>query len=275
MGKKWLLTALCLAFIFVGGCAYAQELEQGSNSPVPWTYAVSLEELQKEYIRLVSQDSLLPSDYIPPELTKIKVKKTSSSAIQMCQFVSDALDQMFAAASADGVTLYAKSGYRSYQTQKSMYRNRLEQNGGKDDGVVAYPGASDHQTGLGIDVVSKGWSEKKLNSGFAQTPEAQWMAAHCAEYGFIVRYPEGKEDITKIIYEPWHLRYVGVEAARYMTNNGLTLEEFTAEWQQVLADFESGGGSASQAIVQGQLPPSAVTLEEVGADGDPEVTLFH
>ncbi len=297
MGKKWLLTALCLTMLFVGGCASAQELEQENSAS--WTYPVSLNELQKEYIRLVNTDNLLPSDYKPQDLVKIKVKKTSSSAIQMSQFVSDALDAMFAAASGDGVTLYAKSGYRSYQTQNSMYRNRLEQNNGKDDGVVAYPGASDHQTGLGIDVVSKEWSDRKLNSGFAKTSEAQWMAAHCAEYGFVIRYPEGKEDITKIIYEPWHLRYVGVEAARYMTDNGLTLEEFTTEWQQVKSNFEGSGGDASQmpeqnpaaeqgqnaeqaqsadqgqAADQGPLPEGPVILEEVGADGDPEVTLFH
>ena len=125
------------------------------------------------------------------------------------------------------------------------------------------------------------------------------MAAHCAEYGFVIRYPQGKEDITRIIYEPWHLRYVGVEAARYMTDNGLTLEEFTAEWQQVKSNFEGAGGDTSQvpeqspsaeqsqnaeqaqsadqgqAAEQGQPPQGPVILEEVGADGDPEVTLFH
>lgn len=315
MGKKWLLIALCLTMLFVWGCAYAQELEQGNS--VSWTYPVSLSELQKEYIRLVNKDSLLPSDYIPQDLVKIKVKKTSSSAIQMCQIVSDALDAMFAAASADGETLYAHSGYRSYKTQNTMYNNRLEQHNGVDDGVVAYPGASDHQTGLGIDIISKAWIGKRFNSEFAQTSEAQWMAAHCSEYGFIIRYPEGKEDITKIIYEPWHLRYVGLEAAQYMTSNGLTLEEFTAQWQQAMIDFQGAGGDTNKALDQSQtaeqnqdaeqvktgeqgetaeqgqaddqnqtveqnqtsgqnqLPQGPVILEEVGADGDPEVTLFH
>ncbi len=273
MRKKRLLIGLCLILLFVGGCASAQELEQGASAA--WTYPVSLEELHKDYIRLVNKDSLLPSDYVPPDLTKIQVKKTSSSAIQMCRMVSDALDAMFAAASADGLTLYAHSGYRSYKTQNTMYRNRLEQNNGVDDGVVAYPGASDHQTGLGIDVISREWIGKRFNSDFAATPEAQWMAAHCAEYGFIIRYPQGKEDITKIIYEPWHLRYTGQEAARYMTDSGLTLEEFTVEWQQALSGFEAGGGNTGLALVQSELPPEAVILDEVGEDGDPEVTLFH
>ena len=280
MGKRWLMAALCLALLFVGGCAYAQEL--GQENTASWTYPVSLEELKKEYVRLVNQESLLPSDYIPEDLVKIKVKKTSSSSIQMCGFVSDALDTMFADALNDGITLYAHSGYRSYQTQKTMYNNRLEKNGGKDDGVVAYPGASDHQTGLGIDVISKAWIGKRFNAEFAKTEEAQWMAAHCADYGFVIRYPEGKEDITKIIYEPWHLRYVGMEAAKYMTSMGLTLEEFTVEWQQAQAAFEGSGGSVDQSVTQDQalvqeqqLPPEEVVLQEYGADGDPEVTLFH
>ena len=273
MGKRGLMAALCLALLFVGGCAYAQELDQGGAAA--WTYPVSLAELSKEYIRLVNQDNLLPSDYVPEELVKIKVKKPSGTTIQMSRFVSDALDAMFADALNDGVTLYAYSGYRSYRTQNTMYKNRLQQNGGKDDGVVAYPGASDHQTGLGIDVISKAWIGRKFNSEFAKTKEAQWMAEHCPDYGFVIRYPQGKEDITKIIYEPWHLRYVGVEAAKYMTVRGLTLEEFTMEWQQALAAYESAGGSADQAIAQGQVPPSAVILEEYGEDGDPEVSLFH
>ncbi len=284
MGKRGLMAVLCLVLLFVGGCAYAQELDQGGTAA--WTYPVSLAELSKEYIRLVNRDSLLPSDYIPEELVKIKVKKTSSTSIEMSRLVSDALDAMFADALNDGITLYAHSGYRSYRTQNTMYNNRLQQNGGKDDGVVAYPGASDHQTGLGIDVISKAWIGKRFNAEFAKTKEAQWMAEHCPDYGFVIRYPEGKEDITKIIYEPWHLRYVGVEAAKYMTLRGLTLEEFTVEWQQALAAYESAGGSADQAIVQSQalvqeqaivqeqVPPSAVILDEYGEDGDPEVSLF-
>ncbi len=286
MKQKRLLTMLCLIMVFVGGCAYAQELEQGTT-PV-WTYPVSPSELQKEYIRLVNKESLLPSDYVPEDLVKIKVKKTSSTAIQMCQFVSDALDQMFAAALEDGITLYAHSGYRSYRTQNTMYKNRLEQNNGKDDGVVAYPGASDHQTGLGIDVISKAWIGKKFNAEFAKTAEAKWMAENCPDYGFVIRYPQGKEDITNIIYEPWHLRYVGVEAAKYMTANGLTLEEFTLEWQQVMLEYEANGGNAAQVFsvtvpsgTESEQPQSqstsssgAVTLDEVGEDGDPEVSLF-
>ncbi len=290
MSKRWLLIALCLSLLIQGGCAAAQELVPEEQNPTPqWTYPVSLEALNQDYIRLVNQANLLPSNYVPEDLIKISAKKTSSTPIQMREIASTALSEMFAAALNDGITLYAHSGYRSYQTQKTMYYNRLEQNGGKDDGVVALPGASDHQSGLGIDVISKEWIGKKFNAGFADTPEAQWMYDHCAEYGYIVRYPMDKGDITGIIFEPWHLRYVGVEAATYIMEKGMVLEEFTTEWQQAVADFEAAGGNAQQtmtgldtvgddpqqATVEEQLPEDPVTTELVGEDGDPEVTLFH
>lgn len=270
VGKKGLLTALCLILMIPQAGAYAQETQ------VEWTYPVSMSALsQAEYVRLVNKDNLLPSDYVPEDLVKIKAKKTSSSAIYMRQVASDALDAMFAAALNDGVTLYAHSGYRSYQTQKTMYSNRLKDNNGKDDGVVAYPGASDHQTGLGIDVISKEWIGKKFNEGFSQTPEAQWMDAHCAEYGFIVRYPMDKGDITGIIFEPWHLRYVGQEVARYIMDHHLVLEEFTAEWQKAKTDFEAAGGSVQGSLAQEQVPDQPQVLDETGADGDPEISMFH
>ena len=290
MSKRWLLIALCLSLLIQGGCAAAQELVPEEQNPTPqWTYPVSLEALNQDYIRLVNQANLLPSNYVPEDLIKISAKKTSSTPIQMREIASTALSEMFAAALNDGITLYAHSGYRSYQTQKTMYYNRLEKNGGKDDGVVALPGASDHQSGLGIDVISKEWIGKKFNAGFADTPEAQWMYDHCAEYGYIVRYPMDKGDITGIIFEPWHLRYVGVEAATYIMEKGMVLEEFTTEWQQAVADFEAAGGNAQQtmtgldtvgddpqqATVEEQLPEDPVTTELVGEDGDPEVTLFH
>jgi len=120
-----------------------------------------------------------------------------------------------------------------------MYYNRLNKNNGKDDGVVAYPGSSDHQTGLGIDVINKAGIGKKFTEAFGKTKEGKWLAENCWDYGFIIRYQKDKEDITKIIYEPWHLRYVGVQVAQYMHANNLSLEEFTQEWNQAVAEYES------------------------------------
>ena len=187
---------------------------------------------------LANQDHLLDSDYIPPDLVKLTVKKISSTPIEMRAAASEALSTMFSAAKEDGITLYAHSGYRSYKTQNTMYYNRLKKNNGKDDGVVAYPGSSDHQTGLGIDVINKAGIGKKFTSAFAKTKEGQWVAEHCWEYGFVIRYQNEKEDITKIIYEPWHLRYVGIQVAEYMRDMNYCLEEFTDEWQRTVYEYE-------------------------------------
>lgn len=258
-----------------------------TSAAAEWTYPVVPSELMSDYVRLVNADNLLEPDYVPGDLVKIKVKKTSSTAIQMRQVASDALDRMFADALAAGLTLYAHSGYRAYQTQKTMYYNRLEKNNGVDDGYVTKPGASDHQTGLGIDVISKAWIGKKFNSEFAKTEEAQWMAAYCADYGFIIRYPEDKVDITQIAYEPWHLRYVGPTAARYIMGSGMALEEFNEEWQPILQAFREAGGDVSAVVAEvvetadglitmmpKLLNVSVYRTDIQGADGDYEYSLF-
>ena len=95
--------------------------------------------------------------------------------------------------------------------------------------LVAYPGTSEHQLGLALDLVDA--RHVKLDSSQENTKAYKWLYEHCAEYGFIVRYPNGKTDITGIIYEPWHFRYVGVEAATYMVEHNLCLEEFVALYQ--------------------------------------------
>ena len=120
-----------------------------------------------------------------------------------------------------------------------MYSNRLKKNNGKDDGVVAYPGSSDHQTGLGIDIINKAGIGKKFTTAFAETKEGKWVAENCWNYGFVIRYQKNKEDITQIMFEPWHLRYVGVQVAQYMHENDLSLEEFTAEWKEAVAEHQA------------------------------------
>jgi D-alanyl-D-alanine carboxypeptidase len=90
--------------------------------------------------------------------------------------------------------------------------------------AVTVPGSSEHEIGLALDIYSPDY--KQLNSGFGDTEEGKWLAEHCAEYGFILRYPLGKEEITGIEFEPWHFRYVGKAAAKIITENEITLEEF-------------------------------------------------
>lgn len=131
-----------------------------------------------------------------------------------------AFQDMIAAASRDGLRIYLCSGYRSYKDQEIIYNGYAEERGTEAaDEVSARPGHSEHQTGLAIDVNYTEFS-------FADTNEGQWLADHCAEYGFIIRFPKGKEEQTGFEYEPWHIRYVGVDIAKEIMDNGLCLEEY-------------------------------------------------
>lgn len=146
----------------------------------------------------------LPSTYNPG------VNPTANAALQ----------EMFAAAKNEGLDLFVKSGFRSYTTQKNLYNNYVARDG-KDaaDRYSARPGHSEHQTGLGFDI-------NKASSSFEGSPEAIWLAENCYKYGFIIRYPKDKEHITGYIYEPWHIRYLGVDIATNVYNSGLCLEEY-------------------------------------------------
>jgi D-alanyl-D-alanine carboxypeptidase len=137
-----------------------------------------------------------------------------------------ALEQLFAKADEAGITLYGVSGYRSYVTQKAIFNNNVRTQGyTQARRYSAFPGTSEHQTGLSIDVssASAGYA---LEEKFGTTPEGKWLQAHCAESGFIIRYPKGKEGITGYAYEPWHIRFVGVTIATEIMSQSLTLEEY-------------------------------------------------
>lgn len=218
-------------------------VDQQSAEPV-WTYPISMDILRDELdvIQLVNRSNLLTKDYPPSDelhkLVDISVPKKTNVEMLSRVIASDALTAFFAAAEEAGYSLVVQSAYRSYGGQASTYARYIERVG-KDDGYSQPPGASEHQTGLAFDVTSKAWArdEEYLNKRFAQTAEGQWMAANCARFGFIIRYAEDKEEITGINYEPWHLRYVGVEVAQYMTENNLSLEEFTAQWRDALGQY--------------------------------------
>ncbi len=143
---------------------------------------------------------------------------------------ADALREFIQAARDEGLSVYLSSAYRSYAEQQYLYNRKVAQVGeAVAKTIVAPPGTSEHQTGLAADITDRYYEVK--NSELENTELYQWMSAHCQEYGFIVRYPKDKEDITGIIYEPWHFRYVGVEAATYIMENGLCLEEFVALYE--------------------------------------------
>ncbi len=244
-------------------------LEEVSYNSVAWDFPVDLTEMDPELVRLANKEVLLSKDFIPEPLVTIPKRKTdsdgnninggmnkaSSGEMQLQEECAAALVELMEAALADGQKLYLKSAYRSYRTQNTMYYNRLEKNGGKDDGWVTKPGASDHQTGLGCDVVPGNWRDRGMNEKMADEEECQWMAAHCQEFGFILRYPEDKEEITQINYEPWHLRYVGIPAATYIMDNGLCLEEFQEQLQSAIDQFLQDGGERS--LVEAYILTSA------------------
>lgn len=152
--------------------------------------------------------------------------------------IIDDLLAMIQAAKDDGVTLQICSPYRDLEYQKNLFNRKIT--GFMKQGlsymdayrvasqVVTVPNASEHQLGLALDIVSDTFT--KLVEGFEDTEAGKWLAANSYRYGFILRYPKDKKDITGIKYEPWHFRYVGVEAATLITEKGITLEEFWEEY---------------------------------------------
>ncbi len=153
--------------------------------------------------------------------------------------IAQPLKDFLAAAKADGYTLQVISGYRTFARSAVLLENevqaQMKYNGYSREKAeqvaatrVAPPGTSEHNTGLAVDILSGDYynHHSQIEESFEYDAEAAWMKAHCAEYGFILRYPKDKQDVTGIIFEPWHFRYVGVEIATYIMQNGLTLEEY-------------------------------------------------
>ena len=167
----------------------------------------------------------LPDGYEPYDLVIPNVNKTGSNPYMRAEAAS-ALETMFNAAGAEGVYLVLGSGYRSQSTQSSIYYSYVARDGqAAADTYSARPGYSEHQTGLAADI-SDYSGTYYLSQSFENTAEAQWLYSNSYKYGFIMRYPRGKEYITGYMYEPWHFRYVGVSTAQDIYNSGLTFEEY-------------------------------------------------
>jgi len=178
------------------------------------------------FLWLVNRENMLCAKYRPRDLV-------NHGGIELRAPVRDAYIEMLAAMEADGLEkLSLKSGYRAYSHQRSVFEGKVAELTKRGHGravataiasrSVQVPGASEHQTGLAIDV-STGAG---LSQTFAETNEGRWLAQNCHRFGFIIRYPREKTDITNIIYEPWHLRFVGIPHAEIMFQTGKTLEEY-------------------------------------------------
>ena len=172
---------------------------------------------------LLANPSTSIAEYTPPELVTLEGQTFDSRIIEP-------LKAFVQAARNEGLSVYLSSGYRSYNDQAANFRRVCENNGitdGKDSKgfyITLPAGYSEHQSGLCCDITDRYYPTK--NRTIEETALYKWMSVHCQEYGFIVRYPDGKEEITEIMYEPWHFRYVGTDVAKYIMENGLTLEEF-------------------------------------------------
>ena len=182
-------------------------------------------------LRLINRWELMPKDYAPDDLILPEVptnKESQKESIYMRPAAAAALEEMFAAAEEAGYHLLAVSGYRSYGTQSLLFKNKVNSTGSVERAqkTVAPAGASEHQSGLAMDVVSSNF--RYLNRLFLQTDEGKWVSGHCSEFGFIVRYKEGWTAVTGCNQEPWHIRYLGVEHATAVTALDIPYETYAA-----------------------------------------------
>ena len=169
---------------------------------------------------LVNKHYTLSAQYIP----KLEVLGSAYGSGSLRPEAAAAFRAMADAARTDGISLRSVSAYRSFQRQTTIYNRYLSQDQQSSvDTYSARPGSSEHQTGLALDI-----NTASIGAHFEKTPAYAWLTEHCAQYGFILRYPKGKESLTGYRFEPWHYRYVGKEIAAACTEQGLTLEEYLA-----------------------------------------------
>ena len=184
---------------------------------------------------LVNPKHMLPEDFW---VDTVEIDFAEDEDMLIDYRVADALDEMLRDCRSAGCNPQVRAGYRSQATQEYLYEEKIQE-WIDDEGysyeeaeevastIVAYPGTSEHQLGLAADISDRDYTV--LNSSQADSPTQQWLMEHCQDYGFILRFPDGKSDLTGIIYEPWHYRYVGKEIAAEIMERGICLEEYLAE----------------------------------------------
>lgn len=199
-----------------------QPMPTTTPTPIPttaWPFLLTANEASSLAV-VVNKKHQLPADYVPVNLTSLANGQQVRSSI----FIP--IQNMTNDATVVGLDMIVVSGYRSYQTQSYIYNNFVNQYGAQEaNNFSAKPGHSEHQTGLAIDVGLYGGA-CNLETCLGDTPIGKWIAANVPNYGFIIRYPQGKEDITGYQYEPWHLRYVGINTAKAITTSGQTMDEY-------------------------------------------------
>ncbi|MGO4886772.1 D-alanyl-D-alanine carboxypeptidase family protein [Anaerobacillus sp. MEB173] len=178
---------------------------------------------------LVNKDRQLPYDYEPEDLIEPEVPFSFEGNISkrlMREEAAHALEELFLEADKEDVEIFAVSGYRSYERQEAVFAYYVNQKGEHEARKVsAYPGQSEHQTGLAMDITSRSVN-LKITEEFGETSEGMWLMENAHNFGFIIRYPKDKTEITGYSYEPWHIRYVGKTAALEIFERKITLEEY-------------------------------------------------
>ena len=184
---------------------------------------------------LVNPKHMLPEDFY---VDTAEIGFADDDEMLIDERIADLLDEMLYDCQEAGCSPVVRAGYRSQATQEDLYEEKIQE-WIDDEGysreeaeevastIVAYPGTSEHQLGLSADIADRDFPY--LNASQADSPTQQWLMEHCQEYGFILRFPDGKSDLTGIIFEPWHYRYVGKEAAAEIMERGICLEEYLAE----------------------------------------------
>lgn len=171
---------------------------------------------------LVNKNNKLPNDFIPNDLVKLDLKYSNNEKY-LKEEVANAFYKLSSDAKLKGLRIIASSAYRSYTYQEELFNYYVSEKG-MDYALncSAKPGHSEHQTGLAVDVEGSNFDYDL----FEESKEFDWMKNNAHKYGFILRYPKGKEKITGFKYEPWHYRYVGTKDAKYIYKHNLTLEEY-------------------------------------------------
>lgn len=181
------------------------------------------------FLIFVNKENPLPDGFIPENLASIDGKLSSNQGISVDKTALEKYLRMREDALEEGAQIIICSAYRSYDLQSIIYNRYLSTHGEEwTKAHSAYPGTSEHQTGLAMDITSA-QMVYGLEKSFENTKEGIWLKENCARYGFIIRYPDGKEEITGYSYEPWHIRYIGEEYAKIIMDEEITLEEFFNE----------------------------------------------
>lgn len=182
-------------------------------------------DITKDTSMLVNKYYLLTKDYVPDDLVNVSQTYSWGSNQKVRKVAYDAFLDMWEQAKTDGFYLMISSSYRSYEEQEIVYNNYKKQGTKYADSLAARPGASEHQTGLTLDIFSKTNSNRQT---FKDSEEAKWLLDNSYKFGFILRYPENLVNVTGYNYEAWHFRYVGKNIATYIHDNNISFDEYYA-----------------------------------------------